>query len=174
MMKPRLIDHIGVLVENLEEAVAKWTATTGYTFGPIGRYRTELWRDHSNPEPHPHDARIAFSHNGPPYIELMEFHGEGTHGAAEGEGVHHLGFLEFPDVEGKMAELAAKGIGHDGESVDEAGRVILWFTDPSDLNGVRLEFVSTEAQPVVADDGTALKSPLVELPAYWTEGDGAR
>lgn len=171
MSEPRLIDHIGVLVENLEESITKWTATTGYTFSEIGRYRTENWRDHSNPDPHAHDARIAFSRNGPPYIELMEFHGEGTHSAKEGAGVHHLGFLEFPDVEGKMAEFANKGVGHDGESLSAEGRVILWFTDPADLDGVRLEFVSTESQPVVADDGSELAEPLVELPASWTATD---
>lgn len=171
MKNPRLIDHIGVLVENLEEAIVAWEKATGYTFSPIGRYRTERWRDHSDTTPHPHDARIAFSEQGPPYIELMEFHGEGTHSAKEGEGFHHFGFLDYPDVQAKMDELEAAGFGHDGEALDEEGRTILWFTEKRDLNGIRLEFVSTTPQPVVADDGGELAAPLVQLPEGWTDAD---
>lgn len=171
MKNPRLIDHIGVLVENLEEAIVKWEAATGYTFSPIGRYRTDRYRDHSNMEPHEHDARIAFSHQGPPFIELMEFHGEGTHSATEGEGFHHFGFLDYPDAHEKMAEMEAIGFRRDGESLDENGRTILWFTDKRDLNGIRLEYVSTTPQPVVADDGGELAAPLVQLPAGWTDQD---
>ncbi|RLP74780.1 hypothetical protein D9V32_12125 [Mycetocola tolaasinivorans] len=168
---PRLIDHIGILVENLEESIVAWEKATGYTFGPIGRYRTERWRDHSDATPHPHDARISFSAEGPPFIELMEFHGEGTHSAKEGEGFHHFGFLDYPEVESKMAELAEAGIGHDGESLDEGGRPILWFTEKRDLNGIRLEFVAATPQPVVADDGSELAESLVTLPAGWTDKD---
>lgn len=171
MRVPRLIDHIGILVENLEESIVNWSKVTGYTFGPIGRYRTALWRDHSDTEPHPHDARIAFSQEGPPYVELMEFHGEGTHSRHEGEGFHHFGFLEYPDVEGRMSELAQIGVRHDGEALDGDGRVILWFTEKRDLDGVRLEYVSTSPQPVVADDGSYLAEPLVELPEGWTDQD---
>jgi catechol 2,3-dioxygenase-like lactoylglutathione lyase family enzyme len=171
MGEPRLIDHIGILVENLEEAIEKWQRATGYTFGPIGRYRTERYRDHSNPEPHWHDARIAFSQQGPPFIELMEFHGEGTHSAKEGEGFHHFGFLDYPDAHEKIAEMEAAGFRHDGESLDEQGRTILWFTDKRDLNGVRLEFVAAVPQPVVADDGEPLESSLVQLPEGWTDND---
>jgi catechol 2,3-dioxygenase-like lactoylglutathione lyase family enzyme len=171
MSEPRLIDHIGVLVENLEEAIDKWQRATGYTFGEIGRYRTERYRDHSNNEPHAHDARIAFSHEGPPFIELMEFHGEGTHSAKEGEGFHHFGFLDYPNAHERIAEMAAAGFRHDGESLDESGRTILWFTDKRDLNGVRLEFVDPAPQPVVADGGGELRGPLVQLPDGWTDND---
>lgn len=171
MKTPRLIDHIGILVADLEKAITTWEAATGYTFGPIGRYRTDRYRDHSDSQPHAHDARIAFSQQGPPYIELMEFHGAGTHAATEGEGFHHFGFLDYPDAHEKMTEMEAIGFRRDGESLDESGRTILWFTDKRDLNGVRLEFVSAAAQPVVADDGTELAVPLVTLPDGWTDND---
>jgi catechol 2,3-dioxygenase-like lactoylglutathione lyase family enzyme len=148
-----LIHHIGILVENIEEAITRWESVTGYTFGPIERYRTNWWVDDTNDgEPHFHDARISFSAEGPPYIELMEFHGEGTHSRREGEGFHHFGFLDYPDVEGRMKELAQIGVGHNGEARTEDGRVILWFTEKKDLDGIRLEYVSSDPQPIVADD----------------------
>lgn len=155
-MSAPLIHHIGVLVENLEEAIEKWSQATGYTFTHIARYRTERYVDHSNETPHYHDARIAFSREGQPFIELMEFHGEGTHSAKEGEGFHHFGFIEHPDVEGRMRALADIGIPDDGKVLDENGNVILWFTEKSALNGMRLEYVSSDPQPIIADDGSPL------------------
>ncbi|SCL28968.1 Glyoxalase/Bleomycin resistance protein/Dioxygenase superfamily protein [Micromonospora pallida] len=140
-MAAPLIEHIGILVPNLEEAIERWTAATGYTFSPIARYRTQRYCDSSDPQPHFHDARISFSQEGPPRIELMEFTGDGTHSAAQA-GVHHFGFPGTEDVPGRIAELAAQGIGEDGKSLTEDGRVHLWFTDKKDLDGVRLEYIS--------------------------------
>ncbi|MGW7824751.1 VOC family protein [Streptomyces puniciscabiei] len=149
-----LIHHVALLVPDIEAAIARWSTATGYEFSEIARYRTGCYVDHSNPEPHHHDARIAFSRQGPPYIELMEFHGSGTHSAAQGEGFHHLGFLDYLDPEAKLKELAAAGIGDDGMALDTDGSILLWFTDKQDLNGMRLEYVSPACQPIVKDDGS--------------------
>jgi catechol 2,3-dioxygenase-like lactoylglutathione lyase family enzyme len=150
-----LIDHIGILVPNLEEAIERWSAATGYTFSPIARYRTTRYRDQSDSALHPHDARISFSKEGPPRIELMEVTGSGTHGPDQ-LGVHHLGFNGIEDPEARMAQLAAHGVRDDGVSLNEEGRILLWFTEKQALDGVRLEFVSPLRGPVVADDGTEL------------------
>lgn len=152
---PPLIEHIGILVPNLEEAIERWSAATGYTFSPIARYRTSNYIDHSDPEPHFHDARISFSKEGPPRIELMEITGVGTHGP-EQAGIHHFGFPGTPDCEGRLAELAQMGIGEDGRAVTDDGEILLCFTRKQDLDGVRLEFVSPLPGPTVADDGSAL------------------
>ncbi|GAA1015111.1 hypothetical protein Aple_067940 [Acrocarpospora pleiomorpha] len=151
----RLIDHIGFIVPDLEAAIARWEAVTGYTFSPIARYRTSRYVDNSDPEPHAHDARIAFSREGPPRIELMEATGSGTHTLSE-SGVHHFGFLGVEDSEEERERLSALGIRADGESLDEEGRPLLWFTDKRDLDGIRLEFVSPREQPTVRDDGGEL------------------
>ena len=166
-MTAPLIHHIGVLVPDLEEAIERWTRITGYTFSPIARYRTPRYSDSSNTEPHDHDARISFSAEGPPYIELMEFHGNGTHSAEQGEGFHHFGFLDHPDVEGRLAELTEMGVRNDGQSISENGRVILWFTDKRDLDGIRLEYVSTDIQPTVQDDGSPLPIGADGKPSLW-------
>jgi catechol 2,3-dioxygenase-like lactoylglutathione lyase family enzyme len=156
MTEPRLIHHIGILVEDLDAAITHWSEVLGYSFTPIARYRTSSYADHSDPEPHFHDARIAFSIEGAPYIELMEFTGEGTHSRHQGEGFHHFGFVEYPDVQARMDALASIGVPDDGKSLDADGNVILWFTEKSALNGIRLEYVSSDPQPVVADDGSPL------------------
>ncbi|MDQ0615364.1 hypothetical protein QF046_003005 [Microbacterium sp. W4I4] len=159
-MSAQLIHHIGFLVEDLEAAMEKWSIVFGYTFGPIARYRTDSYSDHSGEVPHAHDARIAFSVEGTPHVELMEFTGKGTHSAYEGEGFHHLGFVDHPDVEARMKALATIDIPADGKVFNDAGDVILWFTEKSALNGVRLEYVGTDIQPVFADDGVTPYNPL--------------
>jgi len=166
-MNPPLIHHIGILVPDIEKAIERWSAATGYTFSEIHRYRTDRYVDSSDPQPHHHDARISFSKEGPPYIELMEFHGNGTHSASQGEGFHHFGIMDHPDVERRMRELAELGFRDDGRSLGEDGRVLLWFTDKNDLNGMRLEYVSPDPQPVVRDDGSEPYRDTSGRPSLW-------
>jgi catechol 2,3-dioxygenase-like lactoylglutathione lyase family enzyme len=153
---PAPIAHIGLLVADLEAAAQRWSTALGYSFSPIARYRTDWYADHSDQTPHFHDARISISREGPPFVELMEFTGHGTHAAANGNGFHHLAFLQVPDLEGRMQELSALGIRDDGRSLAPDGHLRLWFTEPADLTGTRLEFVGTETPPIVRDDGSAL------------------
>ncbi|HEY4224338.1 MAG TPA: VOC family protein [Pseudolysinimonas sp.] len=154
-MWPALIDHVGILVPDLEEAIERWSAATGYTFSPIARYRTPRYSDHSDATPHFHDARMSFSRQGPPQIELLEVTGSGTHGP-EQLGIHHLGFRGIDDPAQRLAELEVLGLRSDGLSLDEQGRLLLCFTDKRDLDGIRLELISPLRGPVVADDGRAL------------------
>jgi catechol 2,3-dioxygenase-like lactoylglutathione lyase family enzyme len=151
-MTPPLIDHVGVLVADLEAAIERWSKVLGYSFTEILHYRTDAYVDSGIPAPHHHDARIAFSLEGPPFIELMEFTGEGTHAPAQGEGFHHLGFM-VDDAAAHRDQLAALGVGSDGASLDPDGRPILWFTERRDLHHMRLEFVGQGQQPVYDASG---------------------
>jgi catechol 2,3-dioxygenase-like lactoylglutathione lyase family enzyme len=166
-MTPTLIDHIGILVADLDEAIARWSSVTGYTFSPVARYRTALYSDHSDPEPHFHDTRVTLSRQGPPAIELMSVTGHGTHSATE-LGVHHFAFRDIADVPARIAACAALGVREDGKSLMEDGRVHLWFTDKRDMDGVRLEFISRFPGPSVADDGSSLwVDPATGRKSYW-------
>jgi len=154
-MPAPLIEHIGILVPNLEEAIERWGTATGFTFSPIARYRTSNYSDHSDANAHFHDARISFSRQGSPRIELMEVTGDGTHGLEE-LGIHHFGFQGIEDPQGRLDELAKIAIGSDGVSRDAEGRILLCFTDKRALDGIRLELVSPLPGPLVADDGSEL------------------
>ena len=161
------IDHIGILVPDLEEAIARWSSATGYRFSPIARYRTNRYIDHSDATPHFHDTRISFSFESSPRIELLEVTGTGTHGPSE-LGVHHLGFMNVENPAGRMQELASFGIEEDGRVLDEADNVLLCFTERSALDGVRLEFVSPLPAPTIADDGSALwRDPATGRNSLW-------
>jgi catechol 2,3-dioxygenase-like lactoylglutathione lyase family enzyme len=166
------IHHVALLVADLDAAIERWSEATGYTFSPVGRYCTDRYVDSSDPNPHHHDARIAFSQEGPPHIELMEFTGEGTHSVTQGEGFHHLGFMDYPNVEGRIKELGELGFGHDGMALQDDDRILLFFTEKADLNGMRLEYVAELPQPIIKDDGS---EPYVDdrgFPALWPPDNG--
>ncbi|MDR1213011.1 MAG: VOC family protein [Propionibacteriaceae bacterium] len=147
------IDHIGFLVPDLDAAIARWSAATGYTFGPIARFQAARYLDHAGPELRLQEPRITFSVEGPPYIELMETTGLGTHD--EGQlGVHHLGFRGLTDLGRQLQRLDAAGLGHDGVAFDAADQVVLFFTEPAALDGIRLELISPRPGLMLTDDRT--------------------
>jgi catechol 2,3-dioxygenase-like lactoylglutathione lyase family enzyme len=161
-----IIDHIGVLVPDLEAGVARWSAMLGCRFSPAARYRTHHYVDHSGPA-HLHDARIAFSDLEGPRVELMEATGDGTHGPAQ-LGIHHLGVNGVADPEAVLAALRDRGLREDGVASTADGLIHLFFTDPALLDGVRIEVVSTRPSPAVADDGSPLpRDPVTGRPDYW-------
>ena len=146
--------HLGVLVSSVDVGRDRWAAVTGWTFSPVTRYRCEQWRDRSNLEPHLHDARLSFSFEGPPYIEMLEHLGSGTHSAQHGEGGHHLAFPSIDDNVVRTAELERLGVGIDGENIQD-GRPILMFTERSALNDLHIEYVEDgHVHPNLKDDGT--------------------
>ena len=61
-MVSNLIDHIGFMVSDLDEAIKRWTKATGYTFRPPSKYTVEDYRDTDNPEPHLSDVRLYRAH----------------------------------------------------------------------------------------------------------------
>jgi catechol 2,3-dioxygenase-like lactoylglutathione lyase family enzyme len=146
--------HIGLLVDDLEGARERWIAATGWEWDPIYHYRTDEYADFSDQAPHHHDARTAMSANDGLKVELMEFTGEGTHGRAQGVGFHHMAFIDHPSLAERRAHFAEAGIGVQGGALDETGRDLLFFTDPADLDGIRLEIVDlTLPQPIFDDAG---------------------
>lgn len=156
------INHVGLLVDNFDDAVERWRAATGYFFEPITRYYTHGWRDRRSPEPAEHEVRVTFSFAAFPSIELMSFFGGGTHARSRGEGLHHLGFLPIEDNFKKLDELRADGFEPDGEALSPEGRVMLFFVDRDPLGDVHAEFVEDgHEHPVTKDDG----SPLNRLPS---------
>lgn len=162
-----IIDHIGILVPNLEEGIERWSAATGYSFSPIARYRAHRYCDQSESGERFHEARISFSKEGPPRIELMEVTGNGTHGMAQA-GVHHLGFQGVCDAAERLVQLASLGIQTDGVALNDADEILLCFTRKEDLDGIRLELVSPARGNVVADDGSEMwRDPDTGRVSFW-------
>jgi hypothetical protein len=166
-MRPLRIEHVGILVADLQDGIERWSRATGYSFSPIVRYRTSRYSDHSSLSPHFHDARISFSKQVRPRIELMEATGHGTHGSTE-LGIHHLGMTRTPSPAKRLMELTRRGFNVDGVVRDEDDEILLWFSDKRQLDGIRLEFISKRPGPLVSDDGSALwADPVTGHPSIW-------
>jgi len=154
------ITHIGILVADLELTREHWSTALGMPFSPISRYRPTNWSDLGNPTPHLHDARLTFCLGIDPSIEILEFVGNGTHSPSRGEGGHHLAFPPVDDLIARRRELAALGIGVDGE-IQNGDRFIFTFSDARELNNVYTEWVEESPAHIdVKDDG----SPVDRLP----------
>jgi methylmalonyl-CoA/ethylmalonyl-CoA epimerase len=130
-MKPSHIEHIGIAVRNLEEAIPFYEKVLGQKC-----YAIEEVKDQS--------VRTAFFRVGQTKIELLESTGpEGPVGKfieKKGEGIHHIAFA-VGDVEGSLREAESQGI----QLIDKVPRkgaegLSIGFLHPKSTFGVLMEF----------------------------------
>ena len=133
-MEPRGIHHLGVAVEDLDEAVATYERLFG----------AALERRETVPEQGVEAASLRI---GSDRVELLASLGEDTPVGKfldkRGPGMHHVAF-EVDDVGAALGDLAAGG----AQLIDEQPRHGLFglevaFVHPDSLNGVLAEVVSS-------------------------------
>ena len=131
---PRRIDHVAIIVRNIEQALVFYRDTLGITPSEIKEVPTE-------------QVRIAFLPMGGPAgseIELIE--PTSTNSSLSkflekrGEGLHHI-CLEVDDIDAALAEMQEKGVPvlDKQPRIAAAGRAI--FLHPKGTNGVLLELL---------------------------------
>ncbi len=151
MNRMESIRHIGILVRDLEGAIERWSALTGWRFTEISRYEPDSYVCNAAPTPHPHSQRIAMSIDGTPQIELLEVNpDEPTHGETE-LGLHHIAFLHVDDVYRALHDVEERGIGHDGVAYDADGSPLLFFLAGEAVDGVRVEYARMGQHPVYVE-----------------------
>ena len=135
---PRRIDHVAIIVRNIEQALAFYRDTLGITPREIKEVPTE-------------QVRIAFLPMGGPggsEIELIEPTNPDSSLARflekRGEGLHHI-CLEVDDIDAALAGMHAKGapVLDKQPRLAAEGRAI--FLHPRGTNGVLLELVERDA-----------------------------
>ena len=133
-MEPRGIHHLGVAVEDLDEAVATYERLFG----------AALERRETVPEQGIEAASLRI---GSDRVELLASLGEetavGKFLEKHGPGMHHVAF-EVEDIGAALDDLAAGGV----ELIDERPRHGLFglevaFVHPDSLHGVLAEVVSS-------------------------------
>ena len=132
-MKPTHIEHIGIAVSNLKEAISYYEDVIGlqcYAIEEVGDQK----------------VRTAFFALGETKIELLESTDpEGPVGKfieKRGQGIHHIAFA-FEDADAALKDAAAKGL----RLIDETTRkgaegLSIGFLHPGSTLGVLTEFCS--------------------------------
>ncbi len=135
---PKRIDHVAVIVRDIEQALLFYRDTLGITPSAIKEVPTE-------------QVRIAFLPMGGPggsEIELIQPTASDSSLAKflekRGEGLHHI-CLEVDDIDAALADMQAKGapVLDKQPRIAAEGRAI--FIHPKAANGVLLELVEREA-----------------------------
>ena len=126
------IDHIGIAINGLDEALGVWRDALG------------LKVEHTE-EVAEQGVRVSMLPVGESHIELLQPLTEnspvGKFLEKRGPGIHHIA-VRVPDIEAALAQLKEKGT----RLIDEKPRVgargcLVAFVHPSSANGVLLELV---------------------------------
>lgn len=124
------IEHIGIAVSNLEDAITTYTALLGSEC-----YKTETVESEG--------VKTAFFQIGDSKIELLEATNENSpiakFIAKKGEGIHHIAF-DVTDISSEMKKLADKGFQLLNETPKQgADNKLVAFLHPKSSNGVLVE-----------------------------------
>jgi catechol 2,3-dioxygenase-like lactoylglutathione lyase family enzyme len=129
--------HIGVVVDDLPKAIAKYSRVLGLTFTEPAHVHVPCLED---PNPHEHVVYVAFSKDGPPYYELIEASGDGIFSQRFVDQILYLGMWET-DMAARIEALKAEGIGLEARfKTAEDAVPFCVITEPGSL-GIRLEYV---------------------------------
>jgi catechol 2,3-dioxygenase-like lactoylglutathione lyase family enzyme len=140
--------HFGILVEDLDAAIERFAELFGLTFiGP----RTFQINRLADPDEHSLEVHAAYSHQGPPHLELVEAVGDGLYSPSR-LGFHHVGLWD-PAIDANRATyLGEKALRSDARVITPTDATLAWFSHPSSACGIRFEFVDE-----------AMKAPAEEL-----------
>ena len=131
---PRRIDHVAIIVRNIEQALVFYRDTLGITPSEIKEVPTEQVRIAFLPMGGPNGSEIELIEPITPNSSLTRFLEK------HGEGLHHI-CLEVADIDAALAEMQEKGVPvlDKQPRIAAAGRAI--FLHPKGTNGVLLELL---------------------------------
>jgi methylmalonyl-CoA/ethylmalonyl-CoA epimerase len=127
------LDHIGIAVSNLADALAFYRDALGLEVEPPEEVASQRVRAHF----------IHFTDSAGPIIELLEATSDDSpiakYLAKRGPGIHHI-TLRVDDIAAALAQLKARGV----RLIDEAPRPgahgsLVAFIHPSSAHGVLVE-----------------------------------
>lgn len=128
-MKPNKINHVAIVVQDIDAALNFWEQTFG------------LKLDHVEDVPS-QNSKVAFLPLGESEIELVQpttsDSGLANFLEKRGEGMHHI-CIEVSDIDATLAELKSKGVRLINEVPEELPGRKMAFIHPKAANGVLVE-----------------------------------
>jgi methylmalonyl-CoA/ethylmalonyl-CoA epimerase len=134
-MTIKRIDHIAIVVANLDAALATYQDALGMAVS-----RIEIIPEQ--------DVKIGFLPSGDSEIELLEpinpESGIARYLAKRGEGLHHI-CLEVDDIRETLADLKARGVQLIHETPHRGAYGMIAFVHPQGASGVLIELLERDA-----------------------------
>jgi hypothetical protein len=135
--------HVGVVVENLDEAIEAFGSKLGIQFAPPMESRLDnLKTDEGTLDI---AVRLTYSRGGPPYIELIQAHESGIFGR-ENLGMHHIG-MWAPSCGARVEELRGRGVHVEAAQHMPGDLMVIALLNPLSLAGMRVELIDEMARP---------------------------
>lgn len=123
------INHLAIVVENIEESLTFWRDALGLPMGEVKEVAQE-------------QVKIAFLEVGESHVELVQpttdDSGIAKYLAKKGAGMHHICF-EVEDISATLQHMAEKGIELINESPRERDGRKYAFIHPKSTGGVLVE-----------------------------------
>ena len=142
-MTVRNFFHVGILVPEIREAMAKFGDVLGLEFKEPAIAHVEDFDDTTGRRVL--DLLITWATTGPPFVELLEAQGEdGLYGTNQ-LGLHHVGLYD-PEPQGLVEELVGKGLRREATQWTPEGGIIAVYTAPEEMGGTRLEFINQDRE----------------------------
>lgn len=138
--------HVGFLVDDLNRAMEAFGSAFGVTWTVPDIGTVDWWQRQYGESVL--ELKVAYSKQGPPYLELLQSQPDGLFAAAQGEGFHHIGAWE-PDCEKRSEELIALGLHPIATQYTPERDIIVSYFDPEKLHGVMLEIVDEGRKPIM-------------------------
>ncbi|MFF4223280.1 antibiotic biosynthesis monooxygenase [Streptomyces abikoensis] len=144
---PDSLFHVGMVVPDLEKAVALHSDVLGIEFTEPHVFRIPRLED---PDPHPAELTAVFSRTGAPYYELIQAAGDGIISAAHCGRILYYGVWE-PDMDARLERLRRQGIGVDAYFRSGPGATPFAVITAPDLLGARVEYVGLGDRPPIEE-----------------------
>jgi hypothetical protein len=134
--------HVGILVEDFDEAIEIFGSRLGITFAsPIESRLDNLQTAEGTLDV---SIRCTYSKGSAPYIELMQAQESGIFGP-EHLGLHHIGMWE-PNCAGRISDLSARGVVLEGVQRTPEDYPVMALLAPQSLAGARFELIPEAAR----------------------------
>jgi quinol monooxygenase YgiN len=146
-LTPASYFHIGVVVPDLEKAIARYSDVLGIKFTEPATFKIPRLED---PNPHPGALVAAFSMTEPPYYELIQAAGNGIIAPSNAGRILYFACWES-NMAGRLATLKAQNVGIDALfRMDATSPPFAMITAP-DLYGARIEYVDESDRPPIEE-----------------------